>query len=254
MKHEHDQDLKGFDEAFSADIAAFVEHLQRSFGHLVEIIQAKNTGERQHWPMAALYLWDATRSLAAAFTVLRQGYPVQGLDLARRLVESSAIAVYICDHPTIVKDERLTKLDPGKCVSYAKRHMPNIGRSYGFSSLFDHAHSAMIALLPSEENHGTEMFYPVGPSSVSHQRTLFHFALLRILADAHNLNGVIEMLFFRGLSAPKRFWTSVEKEIHYRPIEEERLCETDTARKLEEVGALMETGLLKLQKGKHSAS
>ncbi len=243
LLHEKTDDLRRFDEQLGDCTNTLVAHVRRSYEKLEQVIAKPQRPGREHWSLAALYLWEAATSLMAAYGTLRQGYPIQALDLGRRLVEATAVAVWICDHPKRALDKDFTKVKPSACVSYAKRHMPNVGRSYGFSTLFDHAHSALMMPFrtPSQP---TTALYQLGPLSVKERPGLFRLAALRLLSDSHNLEGVIEMLFYHGLEGAKRFWVEVETHIEYRPIPEEQECEKATLAALEGANLAFEAELM----------
>lgn len=238
LREGHPEDIALFDHDFEQEIASFAGHLERCYTHLLDIL---NLPEEQKPPerlSVAAYLLDAANSLLAAYSVLRLGYPVQALDLARRVVELTSVAVYVSDRPSAARGPQLYKLKPSKCVQYAKKHMPRIGQAYGFFSIFDHAHSAMLAIQPVFDSapNTKQLAFPIGPFSVRERRPLFKLVALRLLASVHNLEGVVEMVLFWDLHRPKRYWVPVDNHIEYRPIAEELSCETSTASELERVG------------------
>lgn len=250
IKSGHPHDVQAFDGEFEADIESFAAHLSRCYFHLHDVLTAPENEKPPHTILMASYLLDGTNSLMAGFSALRQGYPIQGLDLARRVVETTSVAVYVSDNPSIATGPKLYQLSPSKSVKHAKKHMRHVGQAYGFFSQFDHAHSAIFAVHPlfSGSDRRQQAGFPLGPCSVGDKRPLFTIACLRLLTSAHNLEGVVEMLLFWTLRGQKRYWVPVENRIEYRPIDEEVQCESRTAARLQEANSGIEDELKKLEK------
>lgn len=242
LKEGHPADIEVFDREFEEVASSFASHLQRCYVHFADVLTLPEEQKSPQKLTVATYLLDAANSLMAAWGVLRFGYPVQALDLARRVVELTSVAVYVSDKPSAARGPQLYKLIPSKCVGYAKRHMRHVGQAYGFFSIFDHAHSAMLGIQPvfGSSSDTKTVALPLGPFSVSEREPLFKMASLRLLSSAHNLEGVVEMLLFWSLKRPKRYWVAVGNHIEYRPTAEELMCEASTAEALEVVGKAVE--------------
>lgn len=245
LREGHTEDIALFDQEFERETTAFAAHLERSYAHLLDVLTLPEEEKPPQKLTIVAYLLDAANSLMAAYGTLRYGYPVQAMDLARRIVELTSVAAYVSDKPSAARGPRLYKLKPSKCVQYAKRHMPRIGQAYGLFSTFDHAHSAMLPIQPVFDSAPStkQLAFPLGPFSVGERRPLFKLVSFRLLASAHNLEGVIEMLLFWSLKRPKRYWVAVEKHIEYRPIAEELECEASTAGELDRVGRAIQLEL-----------
>jgi hypothetical protein len=253
IRGENKDHLTSFDSEFVQQTSLFAVHAARTYIKLRAILVTSAEPRPPHWFLAATYMLDAVNSLVVAFTGLRSGYPVQALDLLRRVIETTCVAVYICDHPKVISDPKLTKLSAGRCVSYARKHLPNIGRPYGTFSFFDHAHSAMLTPFSTMDSGGKpKLGYPLGPSPLQERRSLFRFAVLQIVAHAHNVEGVTEMLFFSGLETQKRFWIPAAKGIEYHPIPEERQCEQETISALHQLEPVLRQELVSTMLGPKS--
>ncbi len=250
IRGEEQDRLASFDSKFVHETSSFVAHTARTCAKLSAILASSDKPRPYHWFLAATYMLDAVNSLVTAFMVSRSGFPVQALDLLRRVIETTCAGVYICDHPKVVSDPQLTRLSPGRCVSYARKHLPNVGRPYGTFSFFDHPHSAMLTpFLTVDVGGKPKIVYPLGPSPLQERRSLFRFAVLQIAAHAHNVEGVTEMLFFSGLEGQKRFWVPAGNGLQYDPIEEERRCEQETVSALQQLEAILKQELLSTAPG-----
>jgi hypothetical protein len=250
IRGENVDQLSTFDAEFMKETSSFSAHAGRTYINLRAILATSAKPRPCHWFLAGTYMLDATNTLVAAFTGLRSGYPIQAMDLLRRVIETSCAAVYICDHPKVISDPKLTKLSAGKCVSYARKHLPNVGRPYGTFSFFDHPHSAMLTPFSTTDIGGKpKLGYPLGPSPLKERQSLFRFAVLQLLAHAHNVEGVTEMLFFSGLEGEKRFWVPGSDGIEYAPIPEERDCEQQTVLALRRLEPILSQELLRTRSG-----
>jgi hypothetical protein len=245
IRGRNEDQLTSFDHEFVHETLSFAAHTARTYVNLGRILGSSDTVHPSHWFLTAVYMLDSVNSLVAAFTVLRLGYPVQALDLVRRVIETTCVAVYICDHPAVISNRKLSKLPAGECVSYARKHLPNVGRPYGTFSFFDHPHSAMLTPWLAPELDGRpKLEYPLGPSPLKGRPSLFRFAALQLIASAHNVEGATEMLFFPGVEEPKRFWVPAAKGIEYSPIPEELECERQTVSALERLEPSLRQELL----------
>jgi hypothetical protein len=244
IRGEDKERLRSFDSGFEQETSLFAVHVARTYTNLGAILASSPTPRPSHWFLAATYMLDAANSLVSAFTCVRGGYPVQALDLVRRVIETSCVAVYICDHPRMIYDPKLTKVSAGQCVSYARKHLRNVGRPYGTFSFFDHPHSAMLTPFLTTDSGNLKLGYPLSPSPLHERRSLFRFATLQLVAHAHNVEGVTEMLFFSGLGEPKRFWVPAANGIQYQPIPEERECERKTQAALKQLEPALTQELL----------
>ena len=251
IRGKNEDQLGSFDSAFMVESPLFAAHAARTYANPSAILSTGTKPRPSHWFLAATYMLDAVNSLVAAFIDLRSGYPVQALDLLRRVIETTCVAVYICDHRELISDPKLTKLSAGQCVSYARKHLLNVGRTYGTFSFFDHPHSAMLApFLSPDANGKPKLGYPLGPSPLEGRRSLFRFAVLQLVAHAHNAEAVTEMLFFSGLAGQRRFWASGAEGIHYDPIPEERQCEQETVSALRQLEPILKQDLLSTTLGR----
>lgn len=163
---------------------------------------------------AKILLWQGLNSLISSLQLIRQGFFTEPNILNRHAIENLALAISIKNNFEHHDKFRNGKLTGEKCITFAKKIIPEIGTIYGILSNFSHPGNDNLGNYYHEDENIKTYIIGGGITKKYLYRTKFNLAPLGIITQVY-LAG-IEYIYQRHLLV-LNLWTKQGKYLKWSP-------------------------------------
>lgn len=196
-----------FDELFSGEMESFATEMTSTFSILQKARNyTKQPGASEIDHNSVMILWSKANSLISAFELVRRGYIVEPLILARHALEGAAVVVDILKSPQKLSKFFSQKYKSTGAISVAKEVIPIFGKIYG--GLSDNlVHIGLLSCMPQwgmGPNFGIQsLFLGGGIDENRIEDYVIVLCSLDLCTDVFNT--IVEYSLFKFVDSP-RFW------------------------------------------------
>ena len=168
--------------------------------------------------VSKILLWQGLNTLISSLQLIRQGFFTEPVILNRHAVENLALAISVTSNPADFKKFEEGKLSGEKCITAAKKIIPELGEIYGILSKFSHPGNENLGNYYLEDENNKTYAIGGGLTKKYIYRTKFNLAPLGIIAQVF-LAGT-EFIFWKYFTELS-LWKKESIYLKWSPNEDE---------------------------------
>lgn len=224
-----------FDSSHWHEIEELAEYTEKVYIILAKVMnsQKQNTVSDLEFNIAML-LWRGMNTIIASCELIRGGYGIEPLVVARNALETSATALDLLLNPGKYKDFKRQKYKSSNAISVASNIIPIFGKFYGILSN-NYSHIAFSSSYPQyyKNEKGVVILISGGMYGEENKHYLnLNLSLVGTLQSV--FLAVTEFIFFKYCDSPQ-LWERIDNELRFKSTSAEAL------RHLRRIGLLIES-------------
>jgi hypothetical protein len=226
---------KKFDSSHWHEIEELAEYCEKVYIILAKVMnnQKQNAVNNLEFNIALL-LWRGMNTIIASFDLIRGGYGIEPLVVARNALETSATALDLALNQGKYKDFKRKKYKSSNAISVASKIIPIFGQFYGILSN-NYSHIAFSSSYPQyyKDEKGVVILISGGMYGEENKYYLnLNLCLVGTLQSV--FLAVTEFIFFKYCDSPQ-LWERIDDELRFKGTSGEAL------RHLRRIGLLIKS-------------
>lgn len=139
---------KRFDDSHKNEIKELNEYVSKIFATLTRIFSYPDQNKINEIQFAsAMLLWRGVNTIIASFELIRSGYGIEPLVVARNALETCTSAIDFYKNPNKYEDFKKLKYKSSESIGEGKKVIPIIGVFYGLLTKF-FSHVSLVSSFP----------------------------------------------------------------------------------------------------------
>lgn len=214
---------KKFDDNHKSEIRELAEYVSKIYVILGRVLNCAAQSKITDVEFAiTMLLWRGVNSIIASFELIRSGYGIEPLVVARNALETCTTAIDFYKNPKKFEVFQKKKYKSSKSIDEAKKVIPAIGKFYGALTNF-YSHISLFSSYPlyNEDDTGAAFLATGGVYGEDNEFNLnMNLSLISFLLSIYLAS--VEYIFFK-FCKKSEFWRSDNiNKLKFNPIKEER--------------------------------